>query len=60
MTDCDHPIDKIARLDPGGRGAALPGLTRDGAHLTIWGECECGTATLVSAEITDIEEDNHD
>lgn len=50
MSECDHTIDDIARIDP-------DGITLHGDELTMWGECECGRATIVTAEIADVELD---
>lgn len=50
-SDCDHPPEKVSHVD--GRRAAHADTT-----LRMWGECECGAPTLVTAEIRAIEYDD--
>lgn len=48
---CDHGIEEIERIDG-------DGMIRVGSDLYLWGECECGSPTIVSATVTKVEIDS--
>lgn len=53
MTDCNHPTEKIARLDPNGVH-----VDAEAMEVEMWAKCECGEAITVQMDITDVLEDN--
>lgn len=50
MTDCEHPTSKISRVDG-------EGCVHIEDRIYVWGECECGTPTIVTTRIEEVERD---
>lgn len=53
MNQCDHPIEKISRVDTDGYA-----LDKSQESVYIWGECECGAPTIIISKIESVELDS--